>query len=87
MTITRADLKNSTMSFVYHVDFSDFFENHFRNDVYPRLTCVVAGPRRHRSKVMPSKRFFVDGVEVFGCRELLERLNTPQLAVVGSEAA
>lgn len=81
--ITREDLVATTMIFVCHVDGSDFYANHFRNATYPRLTATVTGPRRRRSKVRPGKRFFVDGVQVTTCTELLERLNQPQLAGVG----
>ncbi|WKA31571.1 hypothetical protein [Bradyrhizobium roseum] len=86
--ITREDLKNSKMHFTMHLDLSDSYQDHYRNDAYPRLTCFVAMPRRRGSKVEPAKRFFVDGIEVFGCRELLALLNAPALSVVGgSEAA
>jgi hypothetical protein len=85
--ITRDDLKASKMHFTMHVDFRDSFQNHYRNDAYPRLTCIVTSPRRQHSKVAFSKRFFVDGVEVTGCRELLTRLNAERLTVVGRDAA
>ncbi|MCK1402068.1 hypothetical protein IVB45_17300 [Bradyrhizobium sp. 4] len=81
--ITREDLVASKLVFVCHVDGSDFYANHYRNETYPRLTGTVSGPRRRRSKVEPGKSFFVDGVRVTSCSELLERLNKPQLAVVG----
>lgn len=84
--ITRADLVASKMIFVCHVDGSDFYADHYRNTTYPRLTCTVTGPRRRRSKVQPGKCFFVDGVQVTGCAELLERLNKPQLVVVGGSS-
>lgn len=82
-SITRADLEASKMEFVCHVDGSDYYANHFRNTTYPRLTCTVTGPRRRRSKIPPGKSFFVDGVRVTTCTELLEQLNKPQLALVG----
>lgn len=85
--ITRNDLKQTTMRFSAHMDARDFFQNHYVNDVHPRLTCIVTSPRNARSKVAFAKRFYVDGVEVFGCLELLERLNAPRLAVVGGKAA
>lgn len=81
--ITRDDLVASKMAFVCHVDGSDFYADHYRNTTYPRLTCTITGPRRRRSKVQRGKAFFVDGVRVATCTELLERLNRPQLAVVG----
>jgi hypothetical protein len=85
--ITRNDLTNTTMRFVRHVDGSGFFQNHYANDAYPRLTCIVEHPRGRRSKITASKRFFVDGVEVFGCRELLERMNAPAAAAEEGAAA
>lgn len=85
--ITRADLKQSKMAFTAHVDGRDFFQNHYRNDTWPRLACIVTSPRRRGSKVEFSKRFFVDGVEVFRCSDLLERLNAPALRVVGEGEA
>lgn len=85
--ITRDDLVASKMIFVCHVDGSDFYADHYRNTIYPRLTCTITGPRRRRSKIQPGKRFFVDGVEVATCTELLERLNEPRLAVVSAESA
>lgn len=85
--ITRDQLKRTTMRFSMHADFSDSFQNHYVNDAHPRLTCIVTSPRRRNSKAVFSKRFYVDGVEVFGCRELLERLNTPRLALVSAESA
>lgn len=81
--ITRADLVASKMVFVCHVDGSDFYQNHYCNTTYPRLTCTITGPRRRRSKVQPGKQFFVDGVQVATCTDLLARLNKPKLAVVG----
>jgi hypothetical protein len=86
--ITRDDLKQSKMLFRAHLDARDHFENHYANNRWPRLTCVVTNPRRRNSKVVFSKRFYVDGVEVTGCRELLARLNAPQLvAIEGGKAA
>jgi hypothetical protein len=78
--ITRNNLTNTTMRMFMHVDGRDFFQNHYANDAYPRLSCIVEQPRGRRSKIITSKRFFVDGIEVFGCRELLERLNAPAAA-------
>ena len=80
--ITREDLKRSKMRFTAHLDGSDYFQNHFRNDAYPRLTCVVTSPRRRGSKVGFSKRFFVDDVEASRCSDLLDRLNDEKLTVV-----
>ena len=79
--ITRADLAATKMRFTMHADFSDCFQNHYHNDAHPRFTCIVTSPRRRNSKVIFSKRFVVDGVEVFRCSELLERLNAPRLAL------
>jgi hypothetical protein len=89
MTITREDLQRERRWHnAGHVDFSQSFQNHYRHATWPRLTCVVEHPRGRRSKVKFSKRFFVDGVEVYNCTGLLDRLNQPLLAVVGgSEAA
>lgn len=86
--ITRDDLKQSTMRFRFHVDGNDYFQNHYTNFRWPRLTCVVTHPRRRKSKVAFSRRFFVDGFEVTKCSELLARLNAPALALVeGGKAA
>ena len=86
--ITRSDLEKSRRwKFVCHVDGSDHFQNHYANETYPRLTCVVTRARRRRSKIQPSKHFYVDGTQVFGCRELLEKLNSPRLQVVGGTEA
>lgn len=88
ITITREQLAASNFKFVCHVDGSDYYQNHYVNETWPRLTATVTGPRRRRSKVRQGKAFFVDGIQVTTCSELLERLNKPMLAVVGgSEAA
>jgi hypothetical protein len=85
--ITRDDLKQSKMLMRLHADGRDHFENHYANDRWPRLTCIVTHPRRRNSKVEFSKRFYVDGVEVTSCSELLARLNAPRLTVVGKDVA
>jgi hypothetical protein len=86
--ITREDLKQTKMQFAMHLDGSGFFQNHYVNTRWPRLTCIVTNPRGRNSKAVFSKRFYVDGVEVTGCRELLERLNAQQLvAIDGGKAA
>jgi hypothetical protein len=85
--ITREDLTQSKMVFTAHVDGTDYIQNHFRNNRWPRFGAIVTSPRGRKSKVVFSKRFFVDGVEVFRCSDLLERLNAPQLAVVGKGEA
>jgi hypothetical protein len=85
--ITRDELKRTTIRFTLHADLRDSFQNHYTNDAFPRLTCIVTSPRNARSKVVFSKRFYVDGVEVFGCRELLDRLNAPRPASAPAEVA
>lgn len=81
MTITREDLQNERRwQNTCHIDFAQSFQNWYRHATWPRLTCVVSHPRGRRSKIKFAKRFFVDGVEVFTCSGLLERLNTPAAA-------
>jgi hypothetical protein len=86
--ITREDLAQSQMLHSLHLDGSDYCQNHYTNNRWPRLTCIATYPRRRGSKIAFTKRFYVDGVEVSRCSELLERLNAPRLAVVdGGKAA
>lgn len=85
--ITLEDLKSTRMHFTMHVDLSDSYQDHYRNDAYPRLTCFIAMPRRRGPGFRPTKRFFVDTIEVFGCRELLSRLNDEPPASIEKDAA
>jgi hypothetical protein len=86
MTITREDLQRERQwRHTSHIDFAQSFQNWYRHVTWPRLTCVVSHPRGRRSKIKFSKRFFVDGIEVMTCTELLEALNKPQLAIVAAD--
>lgn len=86
--ITREELKASKFVFTAHLDGRDYFQNHFANNRWPRFTCIVTSPRSGKSKVEYSKRFYVDGVEVFRCGDLLARLNAPRLtSIEGGKAA
>lgn len=78
--ITRKDLKLSKMRLAFHLDGSDYCANHYANVTWPKLTCIVTHPRRRKSRVVYSKRFYFDGREVSGCRELLDLMNAASAA-------